>query len=75
MYAIDYEDFGTPAPAAPADGQAAAEVSVEIDGRAVTVPEGTSRLRVTVHWQISRSDLERFASSVEDTLRGSGGSP
>jgi formate dehydrogenase major subunit len=40
MYAIDYEDFGTPQPA---DG--AGSVTVEIDGRGVTVPEGTSIMR------------------------------
>ena len=41
MYAIDYEDFGTPA----AGERAGAAVTVEIDGRAVTVPEGTSVMR------------------------------
>ena len=40
MYAIDYEDFGTPQPA-----DASGAVTVEIDGRAVTVPEGTSIMR------------------------------
>jgi len=40
MFAIDYEDFGTPAPA-----DASGSVTVEIDGRAVTVPEGTSVMR------------------------------
>src|SRR5438045_7564471 len=40
MYAIDYEDFGTPAPV-----NGAALVTVEIDGRPVTVPEGTSVMR------------------------------
>ncbi len=40
MYAIDYEDFGTPAPA-----DASGSVTVEIDGRSVTVPEGTSVMR------------------------------
>src|SRR6202007_1084828 len=40
MYAIDYEDFGTPEPV---NGTGA--VTVEIDGRAVTVPEGTSVMR------------------------------
>ncbi|MGO9804008.1 MAG: formate dehydrogenase subunit alpha [Steroidobacteraceae bacterium] len=40
MYAIDYEDFGTPEPA-----DASGTVSVEIDGRTVTVPEGTSIMR------------------------------
>jgi formate dehydrogenase major subunit len=42
MFAIDYEDFGTPEPAqSPATGQ----VTVEIDGKAVTVPDGTSVMR------------------------------
>jgi len=40
MFAIDYEDFGTPLPA-----DAAGSVTVEIDGRSVTVPEGTSVMR------------------------------
>ncbi len=40
MYAIDYEDFGTPQPA-----DASGTVTVEIDGRTVTVPEGTSLMR------------------------------
>src|ERR1043166_2241540 len=44
MYAIDYEDFGTPAPVNGEAGAAAA-VTLEIDGRAVTVPEGTSVMR------------------------------
>src|SRR5215469_3775655 len=44
MYAIDYEDFGTPAPV---NGQAGAgsAVTIEIDGHPVTVPEGTSVMR------------------------------
>jgi formate dehydrogenase major subunit len=41
MYAIDYEDLGTPQPA----GAPAARVTVEIDGREVSVPEGTSVMR------------------------------
>ena len=40
MYAIDYEDFGTPEPV-----NGSGVVTVEIDGRAVTVPEGTSLMR------------------------------
>ena len=40
MYAIDYEDFGTPQPA-----DASGSVTVEIDGHTVTVPEGTSVMR------------------------------
>ncbi len=40
MYAIDYQDFGTPQPA-----DATGSVTLEVDGRAVTVPEGTSIMR------------------------------
>src|SRR5205823_9486467 len=40
MYAIDYEDFGTPQPV-----NGAGTVTVEVDGHAVTVPEGTSVMR------------------------------
>src|SRR5512146_1354645 len=40
MFAIDYEDFGTPAPA-----EAEGSVTVEIDGKSVTVPSGTSVMR------------------------------
>src|SRR5579883_58804 len=40
MFAINYEDLGTPAPVA-----AGADVTVEIDGKAVTVPAGTSVMR------------------------------
>src|SRR5690242_21027921 len=41
MYAIDYEDLGTP----PAPESSAALVTVEINGHTVTVPEGTSVMR------------------------------
>src|SRR5215467_1317023 len=40
MFEIDYEDLGTPQPA----GESGS-VTVEIDGHAVTVPEGTSVMR------------------------------
>jgi formate dehydrogenase major subunit len=40
MFAIDYEDLGTPAPV-----EAGAPVTVEIDGKSVTVPAGTSVMR------------------------------
>ncbi len=40
MYAIDYEDFGTPQPVS-----TGTPVSVEIDGHAITVAEGTSVMR------------------------------
>ncbi len=41
MYAIDYEDMGTPAAAE----ASTALVTVEIDGHTVSVPEGTSVMR------------------------------
>jgi formate dehydrogenase major subunit len=41
MFAIDYEDLGTPEPAQ----TAAAPVTVEIDGASITVPDGTSVMR------------------------------
>jgi formate dehydrogenase major subunit len=41
MFAIDYEDKGTPEPAQ----GAAAPVTVEIDGTSITVPDGTSVMR------------------------------
>ncbi len=44
MFAIDYEDFGTPAPKAGPNGDKA-PVTVEIDGTPVTVPDGTSVMR------------------------------
>jgi formate dehydrogenase major subunit len=40
MFAIDYEDFGTPASKA-----GTGPVTVEIDGAAITVPDGTSVMR------------------------------
>src|SRR3569833_1212229 len=40
MFAIDYEDLGTPEPA-----QSTGPVTVEIDGKPITVPEGTSVMR------------------------------
>src|ERR1700740_1110136 len=44
MYAIDYEDCGTPQPGTAA-ANGAALVSVEIDGHAIAVPDGTSVMR------------------------------
>ena len=41
MYAIDYEDLGTPSVAE----SSTALVTVEVDGHPVTVPEGTSVMR------------------------------
>ena len=40
MFAIDYEDLGTPAP-----NPGSAPVTVEIDGKEITVPDGTSVMR------------------------------
>jgi formate dehydrogenase major subunit len=56
MFSIDYQDLGTPQPAAVrdpntgkpgngTDGAAAAAVRVEIDGQPITVPDGTSIMR------------------------------
>ena len=44
MHALDYIDPGTPAVPSPADGEVK-QVTVEIDGFAVTVPDGTSIMR------------------------------
>src|SRR5580692_7676150 len=41
MFAIDYQDKGTPE----APESAAAPVTVEIDGQSITVPDGTSVMR------------------------------
>ena len=39
MFAIDYKDLGTPA------SPSTTQVTVEVDGTPVTVPEGTSVMR------------------------------
>jgi formate dehydrogenase major subunit len=44
MFAIDHEDLGTPSPRT-----GAGAVTVEIDGKPVTVAEGTSIMRAAVH--------------------------
>src|ERR1700739_3725909 len=66
MYAIDYEDLGTPQPT---NGQAgaAANVTVEIDGRAVTVPDGTSVMRAAV---LAGVQVPKLCAA--DTLKASG---
>ncbi|MBV9621072.1 MAG: formate dehydrogenase subunit alpha, partial [Gammaproteobacteria bacterium] len=61
MYAIDYEDLGTP-PSESADG-----VTVEIDGRALTVPEGTSIMRAAALAGVSVPKL-----CATDTLKAFG---
>src|SRR5580692_3269677 len=62
MFAIDYEDLGTPAPA-----QSNAQVTVEIDGTSVTVPEGTSVMRAAALAGVSVPKL-----CATDTLKAFG---
>jgi formate dehydrogenase major subunit len=61
MYAIDYKDLGTPASASPA------QVTVEIDGAQVTVPEGTSVMRAAAVAGVSVPKL-----CATDTLKAFG---
>jgi len=61
MFAIDYKDLGTPASAAPA------QVTVEIDGAQVTVPEGTSVMRAAALVGVSVPKL-----CATDTLKAFG---
>src|SRR5689334_22703256 len=63
MFAIDYKDLGTPA--VPANGQA--QVTVEIDGIPVTVPEGTSVMRASALAGVSVPKL-----CATDTLKAFG---
>src|ERR1700740_2943477 len=62
MYAIDYEDFGTPAAV-----NGAATVTVEVDGRPVTVPEGTSVMRAA-----ALADVKVPKLCATDTLKAFG---
>jgi formate dehydrogenase major subunit len=62
MFAIDYEDLGTPNPA-----QSAGPVTVEIDGVSVTVPEGTSVMRAAV-----LADVKVPKLCATDTLKAFG---
>src|SRR5580698_10526824 len=62
MFAIDYEDLGTPAPA-----QSNAQVTVEIDGTSVTVPEGTSVMRAA-----ALADVKVPKLCATDTLKAFG---
>jgi formate dehydrogenase major subunit len=57
MHAIDYHDRGTPPSTRPA------QVTLEIDGRAVTVPEGTSIMRAA-----SLADLDVPKLCATDSL-------
>jgi formate dehydrogenase major subunit len=62
MFAIDYEDLGTPAPA-----EAGAAVTVEIDGKAVTVPTGTSIMRAAA---LAGTQVPKLCAT--DTLKAFG---
>ncbi len=61
MYSIDYHDHGTPAPL---EG---APVSLEIDGREVTVPAGTSVMRAAA---LAGIDVPKLCAT--DTLKAFG---
>jgi formate dehydrogenase major subunit len=61
MYSAGYEDLGTPA------ADAAKTVTLEIDGRSVTVPEGTSIMRAAAAIQRSIPKL-----CATDTLKAFG---
>src|ERR1700723_4581341 len=63
MFAIDYEGFGPPAPAQ-TNGQ---QVTVEIDGATVTVPEGTSVMRAA-----ALADVKVPKLCATDTLKAFG---
>ena len=62
MFSIDYEDRGTPAPT-----PGAADVTLEIDGTSVTVPEGTSLMRAAALAQVRVPKL-----CATDTLKAFG---
>ncbi|HUN70794.1 MAG TPA: formate dehydrogenase subunit alpha [Steroidobacteraceae bacterium] len=62
MFAIDYEDLGTPAPV-----EAGAAVTVEIDGKPVTVPAGTSVMRAAA---LARTQVPKLCAT--DTLKAFG---
>jgi formate dehydrogenase major subunit len=61
MFAIDYKDLGTPASPAPV------QVTIEIDGAQVTVPEGTSVMRAAAVAGVSVPKL-----CATDTLKAFG---
>ena len=62
MFAIDYEDLGTPAPA-----EAGESVTVEIDGRSVSVPAGTSIMRAAA---LAKAAVPKLCAT--DTLKAFG---
>jgi formate dehydrogenase major subunit len=61
MFAIDYKDRGTPA------SDSEASVTLEIDGRSVTVPEGTSIMRAAMY-----ADVQVPKLCATDTLKAFG---
>jgi formate dehydrogenase major subunit len=62
MFAIDYEDLGTPAPV-----EAGAAVTVDIDGSPVTVPAGTSVMRAAA---LAGTQVPKLCAT--DTLKAFG---
>jgi len=62
MFAIDYEDLGTPASA-----ETGAAVTVEIDGKPVTVPPGTSVMRAAA---VAGTQVPKLCAT--DTLKAFG---
>jgi len=67
MYAIDYRDLGTPPAAVPRDKAAPDPVTLDIDGRKVTVPEGTSVMRAAA---LSGVSIPKLCAT--DTLKAFG---
>jgi formate dehydrogenase major subunit len=62
MFAIDYEDLGTPAPV-----ETAGSVTVEIDGKPVTVPANTSVMRAAA---LAGTSVPKLCAT--DTLKAFG---
>ncbi len=62
MFAIDYEDLGTPAPV-----EAAGSVTVEIDGKPITVPSNTSVMRAAA---LAGTSVPKLCAT--DTLKAFG---
>jgi formate dehydrogenase major subunit len=61
MFAIDYKDHGTPV------SESTTAVTLEIDGRSVTVPEGTSVMRAAMY-----ADVQVPKLCATDTLKAFG---
>src|ERR1700688_4877497 len=61
MFAMDYKDHGTP------ESDSKATVTLEIDGRSVTVPEGTSVMRAAMY-----ADVQVPKLCATDTLKAFG---